>query len=75
MRDSRPDLGRLEPYVTAAEIAEVLCLSPYTIRSWLRRGVLESTKVGREFRVKKSVFDAYLNETGLAAPASELAIP
>lgn len=71
MTGIRPDLGRLEPYVTAAEIAEVLHLSPYTIRSWLRRGVLESSKVGREFRVKKSVFDAYLAATGLAAaPAS-----
>ncbi len=64
MTGSGPDLGQLEPVYTTAEIAKALRLSPFAIRRWCRTGQLDAFKAGREFRVKKSVLDAYLAEIG-----------
>ena len=32
--------------------AELLRVSPYTIRSWIRKGVLRATKLGRLVRIE-----------------------
>ena len=34
------------------EVAELFHASPYTIRSWIRKGILRATKLGRLVRVE-----------------------
>lgn len=61
------DLGQLEPLYTTSEVAKALRVSRDTICRWIRLGELDAVKVGKGFRIKKSVADALLDEIGLSA--------
>lgn len=53
----RPD----DPWMTLAEIAEELRMSPATIRSWISRGRLQAMRAGqRKWLVRRSELDRML---------------
>ena len=43
-----------DEYLTIAEIAAELKLSPETIRQWIVKGELEATRAGHSWRVRRS---------------------
>jgi excisionase family DNA binding protein len=50
-----------DPWLTLAEIAEVLRLSPATIRSWISKGTLRAMRAGqRKWLVRRSELDRML---------------
>jgi excisionase family DNA binding protein len=50
-----------DPWLTLAEIADELRLSPATIRSWVAKGLLEATRAGRrKWLVRRSDLDRML---------------
>ena len=50
-----------DPWLTLAEIADELRLSPATVRSWVAKGLLEATRAGRrKWLVRRSDLDRML---------------
>jgi len=47
-------------YLTAEEIAAKLRVDITTVRRWLAAGALPSIRVGRQYRVEQSAFEAFL---------------
>ena len=45
---------RIEPLLDVRTFAELVRVSPYTVRSWIRKGVLRATKLGRLVRIEPS---------------------
>jgi excisionase family DNA binding protein len=41
-----------QPLLDVRASAELLRVSPYTIRSWIRKGILRATKLGRLVRIE-----------------------
>src|SRR5690348_10969238 len=59
-----------DPWLTIGEIADELRLSPATIRSWIRKGILSATRAGqRKFLVRQSELERMLREEGEAREA------
>ncbi len=58
------DIEKLEfntkQWVLVSEAAKMLSISPFTIRRWLREGLLESKKFGGRWFIPKEVFDKHL---------------
>jgi excisionase family DNA binding protein len=55
------DISVDDPWLTLAEIADELRLSPATIRSWVAKGLLEATRAGRrKWLVRRSDLDRML---------------
>ncbi|HDR91025.1 MAG TPA: DNA-binding protein, partial [candidate division Zixibacteria bacterium] len=48
--------------MTVADVAEYLKMKPQTIYKWLQDGMIPAAKLGKEWRFKKSVIDAWLDE-------------
>jgi excisionase family DNA binding protein len=60
-----------DPWLTLAEIAEELRLSPATIRSWISKGTLRATRAGqRKWLVRRSALDRMLAGADMAGPDS-----
>lgn len=60
-----------DPWLTLAEIAEELRLSPATIRSWISKGTLRATRAGqRKWLVRRSELDRMLAGADMADPDS-----
>lgn len=51
----------LPTYYTVAEIAEMLSLSPYTIREWCKSGKIKGIKIGRDWRISRDALKEYVN--------------
>lgn len=51
-----------EEFLTVAEIAKILRVSETTVRNMIKDKVIRGAKVGRDYRVRKVDFDAYLRE-------------
>jgi excisionase family DNA binding protein len=49
-----------DEYLTVQEAAAVLKLSIETVRRYVRSGKLKSTKLGRQYRIKRADVDALL---------------
>jgi excisionase family DNA binding protein len=47
-------------YLTAEEIAAELRVDISSVRRWLRSGELASIRVGRQYRVERTVYEAFL---------------
>lgn len=47
-------------YLTPDEIAAKLRIDITTVRRWLAAGQLPSIRVGRQYRIERSVFEAFL---------------
>jgi excisionase family DNA binding protein len=59
-----PDDTADDPWLTLAEIADELRLSPVTIRSWIAKGRLRAMRAGqRKWLVRRSDLDAMLADT------------
>lgn len=54
----------VDPFLTPAEIAKALRVGKMTIYRLLNQGVIQSTRVGHQFRVRRSAVDRYLR-TGI----------
>lgn len=48
-------------YVTVAEAAEWLRVNPMTVYRMIKRGDLHASRVGRQYRIHKSVIETLLN--------------
>jgi excisionase family DNA binding protein len=58
-----------DPWLTLAEIAEELRLSPATIRSWISKGTLRAMRAGqRKWLVRQSELDRMLAGEDIAGP-------
>jgi len=52
----------MEEYMLLKEIALILRLHILTIRRWVIKGKLPAYLLGKEYRVKKSEFEKFLND-------------
>ena len=64
-----------EPFLTVAEVAEILRLNPQTVRNWIDAGTLPAIRVGRRVRIKRVDLDrilenGYQGTSAAAAPGS-----
>ena len=50
-----------EKLFTVQETADYLSLSSQTIRRWINTGKLNAVKIGKEFRIKLSELNQFLN--------------
>lgn len=50
-----------KPWLSVADICDYLDVSPYVVTGVLRSGDLPAVKVGREWRVASTDFEAWLN--------------
>lgn len=58
-----------DPWLTIAEIADELRLSPATIRSWISKGTLRAMRAGRrKWLIRRSELDRMLAGADMAAP-------
>ncbi len=61
-----------DPWLTLAEIAEELRMSPATIRSWISNGTLQATRAGRrKWLVRRSELDRMLGGQDLLGPEDQ----
>lgn len=67
---SQANQNPAERIYTADELAEVLKLSSATLTRRMRTGEIKAFKVGRGWRITKSVRDAYLASLGF--PTSDV---
>lgn len=49
----------METFYTSDEVAKILKINRQTIQRFIREGKIKATKIGREYRIKKSDFDLY----------------
>lgn len=61
------DGRRLEPLITAAEVGELLKLSPSTVLDWFEAGRLPGFKLGRAVRFRESEVLAWIEEQRIPA--------
>lgn len=61
-RDIMPSPSPLfmEEWLTVAEVAETLKVTPRAVRSWIKEGRLKAVKIGRIIRIKKEDLDTLL---------------
>jgi excisionase family DNA binding protein len=54
--------GRQQPFLTPQEVSELLRVSVYTVRRWIKEGHLPAYKVGRGWRIGEADIDRWLEE-------------
>jgi excisionase family DNA binding protein len=52
----------MDEYLTTKEIASALKVHILTIRRWIASGKLPATFLGKEFRIKKSDFEKFIED-------------
>lgn len=52
-----------QEFYLVGELAERLRVSKMTIYRYLKDGKLTAHKIGKEYRIKKSEFESFLNQT------------
>lgn len=52
----------IDEFLTTHEIASLLKINIMTVRRWIGKGILPATDLGKEYRIKKSDFEAFLND-------------
>jgi len=66
MREERPawvdDLSvrSVDEWLTVQDVAMLVKFDEETVRRWITRGTLKATKVGREWRVKRSDLERFM---------------
>lgn len=48
--------------LTPEEVAEILTVSPATVRGWLRSGALRGIKIQKLWRIREQDFRAFLDD-------------
>jgi putative molybdopterin biosynthesis protein len=58
-----------QTFLTPQEVSDLLRVSVYTVRRWIKEGDLPAYKVGRGWRISESDIDAWLrrNQSAIAA--------
>jgi excisionase family DNA binding protein len=56
------DEVRQRSFLTPQEVSDLLRVSVYTVRRWIKQGRLPAYKVGRVWRIRESDLDTWLNE-------------
>ena len=67
----QPEPPRVSPWdklLTVAEVAELLGCHFRTVHRLIHRQELRAVKVGREFRIARQDYEAYLREQGTKPP-------
>ena len=54
--------------LTAAEVAEILAVTPARVYELVRRGMLPHVRVGRQVRIDPAALDAWIAAGGQALP-------
>jgi len=49
-----------QPFLTPQEVSDLLRVSVYTIRRWIKEGTLPAFKVGRSWRIRESDLNLWL---------------
>ncbi|RKZ31150.1 DNA-binding protein [bacterium] len=55
--------------MTVADVARYLKLKPQTIYKWAQEGKIPAAKLGKEWRFRRSVIDAWLDAQIAESPA------
>jgi len=50
------------PFMTPQDVSEVLQVSVYTVRRWIKEGTLPAYKVGRLWRIETVDFEQWLDQ-------------
>lgn len=50
-----------DPFLTVAEVAELLKLNQQTVRNWIDQGSLPAVRVGRRVRIRRADLDRILD--------------
>lgn len=58
---SQPRPGR-QSFLTPQEVSDLLRVSVYTVRRWIKEGDLPAYKVGRLWRIRKVDLDKWLSQ-------------
>lgn len=48
-----------DPFMPVEDVATIFAVKPYTVRNWLKDGSLRGIKVNNQWRVQKSVVEAF----------------
>lgn len=67
LRMTQPTTQPTPDLLTAAEVADTLRVSRSTVARWARDGAIESVRVGRVVRFRRSDIDALLEVDGAAS--------
>jgi len=51
-----------QPFLTPQEVSDLLQVSVYTVRRWIKQGELPAYKVGRLWRIKKGDLNQWLDQ-------------
>jgi len=63
---------KIKHYLTPTEVAELLMVSPVTVRQWASRGLIEAqTTPGGHRRFKMDEVERFANERGLKVPVTD----
>lgn len=52
-----------QPYLSTAQIAEILDVHEETVRRYIRKGTLPAIKIGGVYRVKREDFERFLEDS------------
>ena len=55
--------------MTVEEVADYLKLKPQTIYKWAQDGLIPAAKLGKEWRFRKSIIDAWIDKQIYESPA------
>ena len=58
-------------FLTPQEVSDLLRVSVYTVRRWIKEGKMPAYKVGRGWRIQESDLNAWLGDNRLNATASD----
>lgn len=53
----------MEDLLTISEVAELLKVSDRTVRNWIEKGTIKAYRFGLVYRIKKSDFDNFVNQS------------
>lgn len=63
--------GVEQPLLTVAEVADILRVSNMTIYRLIRSGTLPALRIGKNYRVRRSDLDAYLQSESVRVDTGE----
>lgn len=52
----------MDEYLTTKDIAKLLKINVLTVRRWIMAGKLQATSLGKEYRIKKSDLEVFLEQ-------------
>ncbi len=71
MSTQATDPAERRSFLTPQEVSDLLRVSVYTVRRWIKQGILPAYKVGRGWRIQESDLDAWLGDNRLNAATGD----